>query len=150
MQIDQTKSGAGKIEQIAELRSAPLEMKPEEFRALGYRLVDQVAEFLGSLPNRRVSPGEYPREVRAVLGDSRLPEHGVAAAALLEETVKLLLDHSLFNGHPRFMGFITSPAAPLGVLGELLAAAVNPNVGGWCSRRWRARLRRRPSAGSPK
>ena len=41
------------------------------------------------------------------------------------------MEHSLFNGHPRFMGFITSPAAPLGALGELLAAAVNPNVGGW-------------------
>jgi glutamate/tyrosine decarboxylase-like PLP-dependent enzyme len=29
------------------------------------------------------------------------------------------------------MGFITSPPAPIGVLGDLLAAAVNPNVGGW-------------------
>ena len=65
------------------------------------------------------------------MGDSRLPEHGAAPEALLEEAVKLLLDHSLFNGHPRFMAFITSPAAPLGALGELLAAAVNPNVGGW-------------------
>ena len=117
--------------QFAEPRNAPLEMSPEEFRALGYRLVDHVAGFLDSLPSRRVSPGESPREVRTVLGDSRLPEHGAAPEALLEEAVKLLLDHSLFNSHPRFMGFITSPAAPLGVLGELLAAAVNPNVGGW-------------------
>jgi glutamate/tyrosine decarboxylase-like PLP-dependent enzyme len=116
---------------ISEPRNAPLEMRPEEFRALGYRLVDQVAEFLGSLPGRRVSPGESPREIRAVLGDSLLPERGTAPEVLLEETVRLLLDHSLFNGHPRFMGFITSPAAPLGALGELLAAAVNPNVGGW-------------------
>ena len=131
MQTDQRKMEARENNQIAEPRSAPLEMKPEEFRALGYRVVDHVAEFLGSLPSRRVSPGESPREVRAVLGDSRLPEHGAAPEALLEEAVKLLLDHSLFNGHPRFMGFITSPAAPLGVLGELLAAAVNPNVGGW-------------------
>src|SRR5208283_4860179 len=120
-----------KCDQIAELRNAPLEMSPEEFRALGYRLVDHVAEFLGSLPNRRVSPGESPREVRTVLGDSRLPEQGMAAELLLDEAVRLLVEHSLFNGHPRFMGFITSPAAPLGVLGELLAAAINPNVGGW-------------------
>ena len=117
--------------QIAEPRNAPLEMSPEEFRALGHRLVDQVAELLGSLPTRRVSPGESPREVRAILGDSRLPERGTAAETLLGDAVRLLVEHSLFNGHPRFMGFITSPAAPLGVMGELLAAAVNPNVGGW-------------------
>jgi aromatic-L-amino-acid/L-tryptophan decarboxylase len=35
----------------------------------------------------------------------------------------------VFNGHPRFMGFITSSAAPIGTLGELLATVVNPNVG---------------------
>jgi glutamate/tyrosine decarboxylase-like PLP-dependent enzyme len=120
-----------KSNQIAEPRNAPLEMSPEEFRALGYRLVDQVAEFLGSLPKQRVSPGESPREVRAALGDARLPEHGSAPEALMEEAVRLLVGHSLFNGHPRFMGFITSPAAPLGVLGDLLAAAINPNCGGW-------------------
>ena len=106
-------------------------MSPEEFRALGHRLVDQVAEFLGSLPARKVSTGESPREIRAILGDSPLPEHGAAPDALLEEATRLLMDHSLFNGHPRFMGFVTSPAAPLGMLGDLLAAAVNPNVGGW-------------------
>jgi aromatic-L-amino-acid decarboxylase len=42
-----------------------------------------------------------------------------------------LFDHSLFNGHPRFFGYITAPPAPIGILGDLLAAAVNPNVGGW-------------------
>ena len=117
--------------QLSEPRNAPLEMSAEEFRKLGYRLVDQVAGFLDSLPKRRVSSSESPLEIRAILGDSRLPERGADPEPLLEEAVRLLLEHSLFNGHPRFMGFITSPAAPLGVLGELLAAAVNPNVGGW-------------------
>ncbi|MGO8817053.1 MAG: pyridoxal phosphate-dependent decarboxylase family protein [Terriglobia bacterium] len=123
--------GAIESGQIAEPRNAPLEMSAEEFRALGYRLVDQVAEILSSLPTRRVSPGESPSQVRAVLGDSPLPERGTAPDVLLEEATRLLAEHSLFNGHPRFMGFITSPAAPLGALGELLAAVVNPNVGGW-------------------
>jgi glutamate/tyrosine decarboxylase-like PLP-dependent enzyme len=50
-------------------------------------------------------------------------------SSLLDEAVDLLFDHSVFNGHPRFMGFITSSAAPIGALGDLLAAAVNPNVG---------------------
>ncbi|HSK38732.1 MAG TPA: aminotransferase class V-fold PLP-dependent enzyme, partial [Arenibaculum sp.] len=32
---------------------------------------------------------------------------------------------------PRFWGYITSSAAPIGALGDFLAATVNPNVGGW-------------------
>src|SRR5262249_25623340 len=42
-----------------------------------------------------------------------------------------LFAHSLFNGHPRFFGYITAAPAPIGILGDFLAAAVNPNVGAW-------------------
>ena len=49
----------------------------------------------------------------------------------MNRAADLLFEHSLFNGHPRFWGYITSSAAPIGALGELLAAAVNPNVGAW-------------------
>jgi aromatic-L-amino-acid decarboxylase len=43
----------------------------------------------------------------------------------------LLTDLSTFNAHPRFFGYITAGAAPIGVLGDLLAAGINPNVGAW-------------------
>ncbi|HEX6975613.1 MAG TPA: aminotransferase class V-fold PLP-dependent enzyme, partial [Vicinamibacterales bacterium] len=52
-------------------------------------------------------------------------------AVLLEQTARLLFEHSLFNGHPRFFGYITASPAPIGMLGDFLAAAVNPNVGAW-------------------
>ena len=68
-------------------------------------------------------------------------------ATLLDEAADLLFGHSLFNGHPRFFGYITSSPAPIGALGDLLAAAVNPNVGAWRWRRWRPRSRRRRSDG---
>jgi aromatic-L-amino-acid/L-tryptophan decarboxylase len=110
-------------------RIAPLEMTPSEFRKAGYRLIDQVAELLCTLPERPVAPNESPATLRALLGSHSLPEQGRDASTLLDEATNLLFDHSVFNGHPRFMGFITSSAAPIGALGELLAAAVNPNVG---------------------
>jgi glutamate/tyrosine decarboxylase-like PLP-dependent enzyme len=112
-------------------RTAPLDMDGETFRQLGYRLVDQVAEFLDTLPERPVTRGETVQQIRALLGEGALPESGMPAGELLDQTAKLLFEHSLNNGHPRFMGYITSSAAPLGMLGDLLAAAVNPNVGGW-------------------
>ena len=110
-------------------RAAPLEMTPHEFRALGYETVDRIAGFLASLPQRPVGPGESVEEVRKLLVSGPLPEHGTHAADLLKETSDLLFDHSVFNGHPRFLAYITSSAAPIGALGDLLAAAVNPNVG---------------------
>jgi aromatic-L-amino-acid/L-tryptophan decarboxylase len=112
-------------------RIAPLEMTPSEFRKAGYQLIERVAEFLCTLPDRPVTPNESPRVIREALGTGSLPEQGAGARELLEEAADLLFDHSTFNGHPRFMAVITSSAAPIGALGDLLAAAVNPNVGGW-------------------
>ncbi len=112
-------------------RHASLDMGPDEFRALGHRLVDRIADFLGSIRDRPVTPGEEPDEVRSRLRQKSLPEAGEDAATLLNEVAELIIEHSLLNGHPRFFGFITSSAAPIGALADLLAAAVNPNVGGW-------------------
>lgn len=112
-------------------RVVPLEMSPETFRTLGYRMVDRIAEFLSTTPARPVTPDETPEQIWSTLGTNALPEHGIDPAGLLERTADLLFDHSLLNGHPRFWGYVTSSAAPIGALGDLLAAAVNPNVGGW-------------------
>jgi glutamate/tyrosine decarboxylase-like PLP-dependent enzyme len=106
-------------------------MSGEEFRRLGYQLVDRIAGFLDSLPSRPVTTGETPEEIRSHLGDGPLPDAGAPADALLTQATDLLFDHSLLNGHPRFMGYITSSAAPIGALADLLAATVNPNGGGW-------------------
>ena len=112
-------------------RIAPLEMTPTEFRKVGFQLVERIAEFLCSLPDRPVTPNEPPAVIREALGTGSLPQQGTEARDLLEEAADLLFDHSTFNGHPRFMAVITSSAAPIGALGDLLAAAVNPNLGGW-------------------
>ena len=114
------------------VRHSPLAMDAATFRALGHRLVDQVAEFLESMPRGPVTRNESPSAVRDALDlTGPLPESGMDPGPLLERTAQLLFDHSLFNGHPRFFGYITAPPAPIGILGDFLAAAVNPNVGAW-------------------
>ena len=107
-------------------------MNAATFKTLGHALVDQLAELIASVPSRPVTPGTRPSIVREAFKlDGPLPEHGTAPGPMLEETARLLFDHSLFNGHPRFLGYITSSPAPIGMLAEMLAAAVNPNLGSW-------------------
>ncbi|HUI64019.1 MAG TPA: aspartate aminotransferase family protein, partial [Bacteroidota bacterium] len=92
---------------------------------------DRIGEFLSWIQDRSnpVTRAETPVSVRTLLGGAGVPEKGAPAKDLLEEAATLLFDHSLFNAHPRFWGYITSPAAPIGMLGDLLASAVNANVG---------------------
>ena len=113
-------------------RHSPLAMDAATFRALGHRLVDQVAARLELIPDGPVTRDESPSAVREALDlAGPLPEDGMDPAVLLEQTTEQLFNHSLFNGHPRFFGYITASPAPIGMLGDLLASAVNPNVGGW-------------------
>jgi aromatic-L-amino-acid/L-tryptophan decarboxylase len=116
----------------SDMRAAPLAMNPDEFRRVGMALVDSIARFLGSLSDRPVTTGESPRALEGLIGSDRpLPDAGTDPEELILSTAELLFDHSLFNGHPRFLGYITAPPAPMGMLGDLLAAAVNANVGAY-------------------
>ena len=125
---------------------APIELDAEEFRRLGHDLVDGIADFLRTLPERRVAPGETAEEVRAALGRGGLPEHGMPADELLADAARLFFEHSTFNGHPRFLAYITSSAAPIGALGD--PRSTRTSAAGTC-RRSHPSSRRRRSAGSP-
>ena len=113
-------------------RSAALAMDTALFKTLGHQLVDALAELLESVPDRPVTPDRSPADVRAAFDlTAPLPEHGTDASALLAQTTRRLFDASLFNAHPRFFGYITAPPAPVGILGDLIASALNANLGSW-------------------
>ena len=122
-------------EHIEKLRSrtAPLVMTDEKFRSLGHDLVDRIADFLSSIRTHPGHAGGIPAgRTRGPIGEPDAAGGGAEAPeSLLRDAAALLFEHSLFNGHPRFYGYITSSAAPIGMLAELLAAAVNANVGAW-------------------
>ena len=94
--------------------------------------MDRVADFLATIRERRVAPADAPRAVHARLGTKdSVPRSGEDAAAIARHAAELVIANSTFNGHPRFFGYITSSAAPLGALGDMIAASVNPNCGAW-------------------
>lgn len=109
--------------------SSPLEIDKEEFKKTGHGLVDTLADFFGTIAEKPVTSGEAPRQLQELLGQSSLPEGGTPVPELFTRATDLLINHSLFNGHPRFFGYITGSPAPIGALADMLANAINPNVG---------------------
>src|SRR5690606_9666313 len=109
----------------------PLEISRADFIELGHRLIERIAEHFDTFPEKPVTSGETPAEVRRALGSRSLPEVGIPAGEVLEKALGLTMNHSLFPGHPRFWGYIIGAGTQIGVLADLLASTVNPNVGGW-------------------
>ena len=114
---------------MIENRGNSIEINKEEFRKIGHKLIDDISEFISSIDKKPVTVNESPSQLQSILGNTSLPENGIPAKELIPRVTDLLLNHSLFNGHPKFLGYITSSASPIGALADLLAASVNSNVG---------------------
>lgn len=110
-------------------RPSPFTISGAEFKTIGYQLIDQLAAFLDGIGQRPLTTSLSSGQLSDLIGRNPLPDNGIPPAEIFQAATGVLLDHSLLNGHPRFAGYITSSAAPIGALADLLAAIVNPNVG---------------------
>jgi aromatic-L-amino-acid/L-tryptophan decarboxylase len=111
-------------------RHSSFDMDASTFRKAGHQLIDDIADFLSSISNLPLTTAPTPRNLQAKLPKT-MPLAGADPALLVKETWELMVKNSLFNGHPRFWGYITSSPAPIGMLGDLLASAVNSNCGAY-------------------
>ena len=111
-------------------RPAAIEMDSHSFREAGYRLVNDITSLMGSMRELMVTTAPAPGALQLKL-PAHFPKTGMDPALLLNETWELLISNSLFNGHPRFWGYITSSPSPIGILGDLMASAVNSNCGAY-------------------
>jgi glutamate/tyrosine decarboxylase-like PLP-dependent enzyme len=126
------------------------------FRRSADRVVELVAEHLDGVRERPVFRPMQPGQRLALL-DEPLPERGVSPDEILDQFCQRILPHPMGNGHPRFFGWVNSPPAPVGVLADFLAAAMNPSCAGGdhaavylerCCTRWLMELTGFPTHGS--
>jgi aromatic-L-amino-acid decarboxylase len=100
----------------------------KELRALGHRMVDDMFAYLETVRERPVwqpIPDEVAASFRAPLPQGEQP-----AETVYDEFQRNILPYPLGNIHPRFWGWVMGNGTPLAMLSEMLAAGMNPNMGG--------------------
>ena len=100
----------------------------DELRALGHRMVDDALTYLETVRERPIWQ-PIPDSVRSFL-QQPLPWQEQDAEAVYQEFLEQIFPHPMGNIHPRFWGWVVGTGTPLGVLAEMLAATMNPNMGG--------------------
>jgi aromatic-L-amino-acid decarboxylase len=107
-------------------------MTPEEFRRHGHQAIEWIAEFLEN-PGRypvlaQVKPGELTDALPACG-----PEKGEPMEQILADFERLVVPAMTHWNHPGFLAYFANSATGEGILGELLAAALNSNGMVWKS-----------------
>src|SRR5688500_8555886 len=100
----------------------------DAMRALGHRMVDEMMDYLSTVRDRPAWQ-PVPTSARDALRRP-LPRHPEGAEQAYEDFVEHVLPYPLGNIHPRFWGWVIGTGTPLGALADMLAAVMNPNVGG--------------------
>jgi aromatic-L-amino-acid/L-tryptophan decarboxylase len=105
-------------------------MDPKEFREVGHRVVDFLAEYLDHIEEKRVFPDVEPRVVNELFAES-LPQDPSSAESVLNELESKLLPYCTHVGHPGYMGLITPSPNPVGIVADFICSAINQNVGAY-------------------
>ncbi len=101
-------------------------MSPDEFRAAAHEAVDWIADYLRDIRDLPVLPDVQPGALVDRL-PSAGPEHGEPMDAILADFRNLIVPGITHWNHPRFFAYFSISASGPGILGEMLAAALNVN-----------------------
>jgi aromatic-L-amino-acid/L-tryptophan decarboxylase len=97
-------------------------MTPEDFRKLGYELVDFIADYRETVRDLPVMSQIKPGDVRKLFPVSP-PEHPEDMSSIIAELDKLKPGFTHFQ-HPRFFGYFPSNSELSSVLGDLLSSGL--------------------------
>ncbi|MDX6594170.1 MAG: aromatic-L-amino-acid/L-tryptophan decarboxylase [Gaiellales bacterium] len=107
-----------------------LDWAPDRARELGEAGVDLWVELLERMRELPAGRGTSAEEVSRAMA---LPvrQEPVPVAELVEHLRAMLFEYSSYPGHPGFMAYVSGAGTVPGAVGDLVAAGLNANVGGW-------------------
>lgn len=107
-----------------------LDVDPKRVGALVDRAGDLVQEFLERLPSLPVDRPRSIEEVRRLVARP-IPEEGLDDDELFAYLRDVVFEASMYPGHPGFLAYVVGAGTAHGAVADLVAAAINQNVGGW-------------------
>jgi len=110
---------------------ASLEISEAELHELSSRVTQLVTEYFSEVATLPVFPNTWGGKTIGEIGAS-LPLAGEPLEALLNDC-RQIIENSRHNGHPRFFGYVASPANAPGAFADLIASVLNTNLTSWRS-----------------
>ncbi|HYG63165.1 MAG TPA: aminotransferase class V-fold PLP-dependent enzyme, partial [Thermoanaerobaculia bacterium] len=98
--------------------------------ALWRRLIEAIEDYASRVGEARVAPELDPEAIRSLLApfDFARPVEPLAA---LDFAVENLWRHQVHTPHPRYFGLFNPAPATMGIAGDALVAAFNPQLAAW-------------------
>src|SRR5258706_12901003 len=105
-------------------------MQYSEFRSAGHYLIDFIADYLQHSKEKPVFADVEPSFLNDLF-DEAIPNHPQSLETIQKILEEKLIPYCTDVTHPGYMGLITPSPNPAGILGDLLAAAINQNLGAY-------------------
>ncbi|HEV7796812.1 MAG TPA: pyridoxal-dependent decarboxylase [Pyrinomonadaceae bacterium] len=111
--------------------TSSLDISDAELRELSSQVTQLVTDYFSEVSTLPVFPQTSAGKTSGKIGTS-LPVDGEPLEQLLDDC-RTIIANSRHNGHPRFFGYVASPATAPGAFGDLIASALNTNLTSWRS-----------------
>ncbi|HYP00423.1 MAG TPA: aminotransferase class I/II-fold pyridoxal phosphate-dependent enzyme [Pyrinomonadaceae bacterium] len=124
--------GAHRGDDGSSTRASSLDITDEALKDLAARAVELVSGYFGSVREIPVLT-QTPAGELAAQFDAPLPSAAPDSLDELFADCRRIFEGSRHSSHPRFFGYVASPATPVGAFADLIASALNQNVPAWRS-----------------
>ncbi len=112
-----------------DLPDVSFDWSPETWERAGTRAVKLAAQISGDWDHRRPGTEAIPEDVLRRFRDP-LPDAPVSLDSIFDRLAEVAA-LSNYNGHPRWLAYITASPNPAGIIGDFITSAMNPNLGLW-------------------
>src|ERR1051325_2573057 len=102
----------------------------DEFRRLLHDVADRIADYRAGLETRRVAPAHEPGAIMRQLPSSP-PDRAESMDDVLRDFDRFIMPGIVHWGHPAFLGYFATTTTGPGILGEMLASALNVSAMTW-------------------
>jgi aromatic-L-amino-acid decarboxylase len=99
-----------------------------EFRQAGHYLIDYISDYLEKVSDKPLFADVAPSFLNELF-DEPVPNNPQSLDSIQKILEEKLVPYCTHVNHPGYMGLITPSPNPAGILGDLLAAALNQNLG---------------------